>query len=102
LYYYINIQTSTHTHTHTHTHIYTIMSSRFLHIVKASGKLHKLGCEIIQHKKNVKHMTDNHIIERAFADQEKRIQMFVNEINKQNENWKKSQHSIDEYWTGLS
>jgi hypothetical protein len=47
-------------------------------------------------------MTDNHIIERAFADQEKRIQMFVNEINKQNENWKKSQHSIDEYWTGLS
>jgi hypothetical protein len=78
------------------------MRTSFLNIVKTSGKLHKLGCEIIQHKKNVKHITDNYIIERAFAEQEKRIQMFIKEINKQNEDWRKSQHSIDEYWTGLS
>ena len=77
------------------------MRTSFLNIVKTSGKLYKLGCEIIQHKKNVKHITDNYIIERAFAEQEKRIQMFIKEINKQNEDWRKSQHSIDEYWTGL-
>ena len=72
------------------------MRSRFLNIVKSSGKLHKLGREIIQHKKNVKHITDNYIIERSFTEQEKRIQMFIKEINKQNEAWKKSQHSIDD------
>jgi len=66
------------------------MRTSFLNIVKTSGKLHKLGCEIIQHKKNVKHITDNYIIERAFAEQEKYIKKFVKEINKQNKLWRES------------
>jgi len=71
----------------------------FVRIVNNYGRLHKLGKQIINHKKNVNHVP-KHKLERAFEKQEEKIREFEKLIKNSHNEWKKKQASINKYWTG--
>jgi len=71
----------------------------FNNLIKQYGKIHKLGKQIIKHKKYVNNVPKNKI-QLEFHKQEIRIQQFVDLINKANQEWKNNPNTIDKYWTG--
>ena len=75
------------------------MSSSFVRIVNNYGRLHKLGKQIINHKKHVNHIP-KHKLDIAFNKQEEKIMQFEKLIKTSHKNWKKNKTSINEFWTG--
>lgn len=71
----------------------------FSNIVKNYGHMHRLGKQIIRHKKNINHFPKSKL-DREFLKQEGRIQRFIEETNKTNKAWNSNPETINEYWTG--
>ena len=71
----------------------------FVRIVNNYGRLHKLGKQIIKHKKNVNHIPKNKM-DRAFEKQEEKIRQFEKLIKTSHNNWNKNKTSVNEFWTG--
>ena len=73
--------------------------SNFIKIVKNYEYLGKLGKEIINHNKYIKHIMPLKLDEE-FKNQENRIEEFIKLRNKTEENW--NSYFINKYWTGPS
>tara|TARA_Y100001970_G_scaffold231166_1_gene287257 strand:- start:41 stop:268 length:228 start_codon:yes stop_codon:yes gene_type:complete len=73
----------------------------FTKIVKNYGRVFRLGQDIIKHKEKICFVAPEKKDEE-FIKQEKRIDDFFESIKKAENEWKKNQHSINSYWTGLS
>ncbi len=71
----------------------------FTRIVKNYGHIHKLGKQIIKHKKNINNFPKSKL-DREFLKQDTRIQKFIKETNKANKEWESNETSINKYWTG--
>tara|TARA_B100001250_G_C19536272_1_gene672673 strand:- start:295 stop:525 length:231 start_codon:yes stop_codon:yes gene_type:complete len=75
--------------------------SSFKHVVKNYENLAKLGRQIIQHKKDIKHINP-HKLDESFLTQEFKIQQFFDDAADSHQYWMKYSNSIDEFWTGPS
>lgn len=67
------------------------MSYHFKHVVKNYENLAKLGRQIIQHKKDIKHINP-HKLDKAFLTQQ-----FFDDATDSHHYWMKYYNSIDEF-----
>ena len=75
--------------------------SNFIKILRNYENVCRLGHKIIDHKDFIRRVPPEKLSEE-FEKQDKRIQEFVNILEKANKEWEKNPCAINTYWTGLS